>query len=126
MRRIRTSDSSGREWTIFVPQTRVERVRGLLGRQRLGRGEGLLLTRTRSIHTFGMRYPIEIARLDDEGRVVSTRVVLPSRLVLPARGARHILECAEGAAPRPGDALGLYCPALPRTDASRRDRAPIV
>ena len=42
----------------------VTRARGLLGRSGLDRGEGLLLKPTFSIHTFFMRFPIDVVFLD--------------------------------------------------------------
>jgi len=76
---------------------------GLLGRSNLGRDEALLLERTRSIHTFGTRFPIRVAMLDGGLVVRSVRDLRPGRLQLPRSGVRHILECAEGAEVRPGD-----------------------
>ena len=48
--------------SLEVAATRSARRRGLLGRDHL---EGaLLLERTRSVHTLGMRFPIDVAFLD--------------------------------------------------------------
>jgi uncharacterized membrane protein (UPF0127 family) len=80
-------------------------MRGLLGREKLPPGHGLLLMRTRSIHTIGMRFPIMAAFLDGDLRVVGTKRVVPGRVLLPRRRARHILECAAEADLRPGDRL---------------------
>ena len=67
--------------------------------------EALLLTRTRSVHTFGMSFPIDVVSLDGTMRVVSVRRMPPGRLLLPRPHVRHILECAPGADLRPGDVL---------------------
>ena len=86
-----------------------ERARGLLGRPPLAADEALLIEPCSSVHTFGMRYPIDLAYLDREGRVL--RVVPRVRpLSLSARpGARATLEMAAGAAEalalRPGERL---------------------
>jgi uncharacterized membrane protein (UPF0127 family) len=80
-------------------------MRGLLGRTGLDPEEGLLLERTRSVHTFGMRFAIAAALLDGS-RVVRALVRLPPRRVLlPRRGVRHVLELAVGADVRTGDRL---------------------
>jgi len=75
-----------------------ERLRGLLGRAPLAPDEALLIERCSSVHTFGMGYPIDLAFLDREGRVL--RVVERVRpLRIAARpGARATLEMAAGAA----------------------------
>ncbi len=67
----------------------------------------LLLERTRSIHTFGMRMPISVALLDRELVVRSVRPVRPGRLLLPRPRIRHVLECAEDLDLRPGDRLRI-------------------
>jgi uncharacterized protein len=51
------------------------RMRGLLGRD--GLDGGLLLPHCRSVHTLGMRFPIDVAFLDRRGKVVA--VVAPMR-----------------------------------------------
>jgi len=47
------------------------RLRGLLGRERLEPGEGLLLRPCRAVHMLGMRLTLDIAFLDADGRVVA-------------------------------------------------------
>ena len=92
------------------------RSRGLLGRDALAPGEGLLLTPCRSIHMYGMRFPLDVAFLDREGTVVETYADLaPGRRTRWHRTARHALELPAGtlAATRtgPGDRLAWTAPA---------------
>ena len=82
-------------------------MRGWRGRSAVGPDDVLLLDRTRSIHTFGMRLPISVVLLDRELVVRSVRPVRPRRLLLPRPRIRHILECAEGVDLRPGDRLRI-------------------
>ena len=89
---------------VEVPQTRRERMKGLLGRRELEPGRGLFLEHARSIHTFGMRFRLRAAFLDRELRVLYVRDVPPGRLVLARRGTRHILECGDSDL-RSGDRL---------------------
>ena len=49
--------------TVYRTTNAWERLRGLLGRAPLGRDEGLLLEPCGSIHTFLMRYPIDVVYL---------------------------------------------------------------
>jgi uncharacterized protein len=80
-------------------------MRGLIDRVSLGPDEALLLERTRSVHTFGMRFPITAALLDRDGVVRGVVRMTPRRLLLPRPGLRHVLELAEDADVRPGDHL---------------------
>jgi uncharacterized protein len=61
-----------------------------LERERVGRG--LLIPRCSSVHTFGMRFPLDVFFLDAEGRVISVRRRVPPRRVVWQRGAAAILE----------------------------------
>lgn len=77
---------------IFHARSFVARLFGLLGRRPLAAGEGLLLEPCSSVHTFGMRYPIDVVMLDGENRVLSTRSALaPARLAATPR-TRRVLE----------------------------------
>ena len=89
--------------TLIAERCRVaasmrDRVVGLLGTPEVLPGEGLLIERTASIHTFFMRYPIDVVFVDRAGRVTRTVSQLrPWRLIWWARGARDCLELRAGA-----------------------------
>ncbi|WAZ23836.1 DUF192 domain-containing protein [Streptomyces cinnabarinus] len=71
------------------------RTRGLLGRDAV---DGvLLLSPASSIHTVGMRIPIDVAYLDWRLNVIAVRTMKPGRLGLPRLRARHVLETEAGA-----------------------------
>lgn len=73
------------------------RLVGLLGRRALPCGEGLLFRPCEAIHTFGMRFPIDLVALDSRGRVVSLTPGLPPwRLALVPNGAVALLELGAG------------------------------
>ena len=88
-----------------VPETRRESARGLLGRDGLDPGAGLLLERVRSVHTVGMRFEIAVAFLDADLRVLELVRVPPGRVLMPRWGARHVLELRTDTALRVGDRL---------------------
>ncbi len=48
-----------------------QRLTGLIGRERLGPGEGLWLRPCRAVHMFGMSQPLDVVFLDRSGRVVA-------------------------------------------------------
>ncbi|MFJ5776002.1 DUF192 domain-containing protein [Streptomyces sp. NPDC093094] len=70
------------------------RTKGLLGRDEVT--GALLLSPAGSIHTFGMRIPIDVAYLDRNLRILALRTMPPNRLGLPRLRARHVLEAAAG------------------------------
>lgn len=47
----------------------LERMRGLLWREPLQAGEGMLIDRCDSVHTCGMRYPLDLAFMDGSGKI---------------------------------------------------------
>lgn len=82
---------------IGVASGFISRLCGLLGRGHLPMDEGLLITPCSSIHTFGMRFPIDVLALDGTGKVVKhLSCVPPARIVILGRNARMILEMAAG------------------------------
>jgi uncharacterized membrane protein (UPF0127 family) len=74
------------------------RMRGLLGRTELPRGEGILLRPCGSIHTFFMRFPIDAVFVDRDGKVVGVERELRPWRTARHRGAKAVLELAAGAA----------------------------
>lgn len=78
------------------------RLRGLLGRDALEAGEGLLLRPAGSVHTAFMRFPIDVVFLDRELRVLDVAAEVPPWRVRSRRRARAILELPAGEAQRRG------------------------
>ncbi|MFF4454714.1 DUF192 domain-containing protein [Streptomyces goshikiensis] len=89
------------------------RTRGLLGRD--GIDGALLLTPAASVHTFRMRFAIDVAHLDRDLRVIAVTTMPPGRLGLPRPRSRHVLEAAAGAMAgwslRVGTVLAVEAPA---------------
>lgn len=81
------------------------RTRGLLGRDAVD--GALLLSPANSVHTFGMRMPIDVAYLDRGLRVLAVRTMPPGRLGRPRLRARHVLEAEAGAMARWGLRAGV-------------------
>lgn len=83
------------------------RMRGLLARRSLPPSEGMLFPGVSSVHTFGMRFPLDVVFLDDRQQVLSVHAgVRPWRLARH-RGAAATLELAAGEAGRVGLEPGL-------------------
>ena len=80
---------------------------GLLGHAHLAEGEALIFPRCNSIHTVGMRFPIDVIVVDRKWRVVALRECLaPGQLMLPVRRAWGIVEAAAGTSNRCGLLVG--------------------
>jgi uncharacterized membrane protein (UPF0127 family)/Flp pilus assembly protein protease CpaA len=114
-----------------VAETALARMKGLLGRRGLGRDEGLLLRPAGSIHTAFMRFPIDVAFLDGDMRVLKVSHSLAPWRMAAARGAKAVLELPAGECERRGIAPGLVLTAseevAPRpTWTWRRTAAPMV
>lgn len=80
---------------VEVAASYAARTRGLLGRD--GIEGAMLLTPAASVHTFRMRFAIDVAYLDRRLRVVALTTMPPGRLGLPRLRARHVLEAEAGA-----------------------------
>ena len=86
----------------LLAETPLRRMRGLLGRAGLERGEGLLLRPASSIHTAFMRFPIDAVFLDRELNVLRVVSELPPWRQAGKRGAKAVLELPAGEASRRG------------------------
>ena len=80
----------GRE--VPVATTRRARLLGLAGLDLDQAGPGLLIPRCDSVHTFGMRFALDLVFLDPHGRPCSARLGVPPRRVASDRRASAILE----------------------------------
>ena len=82
------------------------RKKGLLGRDGLAEGAGLVIAPTNAVHTFFMRFPIDIIFLTRAGFVAKIRTgVVPRRVAGALRGFA-VLEMAAGSADRAGLRVG--------------------
>jgi uncharacterized membrane protein (UPF0127 family) len=74
----------------------LERMRGLLGRRALEPGVGLLIPRTSSIHTFFMKFSIDVVFLDRDLRVRSVVPHVEPFRIVRRPGSRSVLELRSG------------------------------
>lgn len=93
--------------SLEVADGRRARARGLLGRNAV---DGALLLRpARSVHTVGMRFPIDVAFCDEDLRVIRAVTMPRHRVSRPVWRARAVIEAEAGAFARwrlqPGDQL---------------------
>ncbi|MFJ4498899.1 DUF192 domain-containing protein [Streptomyces sp. NPDC088864] len=71
------------------------RTRGLLGRD--GVDGALMITPCGSVHSFRMRFAIDVAYLDGRFNVLEIHTMRPGRLGLPRPHGRHVIEAEAGA-----------------------------
>lgn len=99
---------------LEAARTPLQRMRGLLGRDGLAPGQGMLIEQCSMIHTFFMRFALDVIFLDSDMVIrKAIRGLAPWRLAA-ALGSRHVVELPEGTLDRvdaaPGDTLQLEDP----------------
>ena len=81
---------------VALADTRASRRRGLLGRDGMEEGEALMLSPCGAVHTFFMRFAIDVIFLDRDSRVVRTVSRMgPWRIAIAWR-ARSVIELPAG------------------------------
>ncbi len=90
--------------SLDIANTRSERRRGLMGRDTF---DGAMLFKpARSVHTFGMRFSIDVAVLDPDGTVIALLTMKPRRVSCPRRGGVAVVEASAGSFERWGLHVG--------------------
>lgn len=92
---------------VAVAATRQTRRTGLLKHTSLPDGEGLWIVPCRGVHTFGMKFTIDVVALDDAGRVIDAVAEMkPRRIRFPRRGTAGVLELPAGWLAKTGTQIG--------------------
>jgi len=96
-RRLETAEGSVVAEHLEIADGFLRRGLGLMFRRELPAGHGLALRPCNSIHMFFMRFPLDVAFLDREGRVVRAyHGIRPWRVSRIVRGARTAIELPAG------------------------------
>jgi uncharacterized membrane protein (UPF0127 family) len=136
---------------IHEASTRRARLRGFAWRRSPPDGAALLFERCRSVHTFGMRWRLDLVWLDAAGAVVRVDRDVPPLRVRSCRRARSVIEVPAGGADAvlaalqpvfgpppcgavppalcscsPSSSSAGGCPSCPSSDASRPNSRPTV
>ena len=109
-------EPSGR---VVVPELEVavdsaRRKKGLLGRDGLAEGCGLVIAPTNAVHTFFMRFPIDILFVSRAGQIVKVRQAVGAWRMAAALRGYAAIELAAGGAARAGLGLGDWVTVRPR------------
>lgn len=103
---------------LEVATSGYRRNRGLLGRDGLNAGEGLWIIPCESVHTFFMRFPIDLVYLDRKNKVRKVRSAVGPWRISACLSAHSILELPAGTIRRTqteaGDTLD-FTPATSKT-----------
>ncbi len=103
-RALRQSDGVTVIELLHVCRKAGDRMRGLLGRKNpLADREGMWFPRCRLIHTFGMKFPIDLVYLDERLEVCKVIEAMPPARLSACLAADSVMELRAGAA----RALGL-------------------
>lgn len=81
-----------------VADREATRRRGLLGRDSLDPGEALWIVPCEAVHTFGMKFPIDLVYIDRKQRVRKVRSAVPAWRMSICFTAHSVIELAAGAA----------------------------
>lgn len=118
----RVSDGAWIAHMLHAALDSAARRTGLLGRDTLPDDEALVIAPCQAVHTFGMRFPIDVVGLTREGRVVTCRAQVPRRRIVLALRAWAVVELPAGTIARwqlqPGDTLHV----VPLADLRQRGR----
>ncbi|MDR3563054.1 MAG: DUF192 domain-containing protein [Negativicutes bacterium] len=91
---------------VQLAETVPERLQGLLGTDFLPKGYGLLLRPCYGIHTYGMRYAIDVIFIDDVFDVIKIVAALPPQHTARCSGSAMVLELPAGTAQATGTRVG--------------------
>jgi uncharacterized membrane protein (UPF0127 family) len=81
---------------LEIANTGSKRNKGLLGRKALSNGEGLWIVPCESVHTFFMRFAIDLVYLDRKHRVAKVRSHVRPWRISVCLSAHSILELPSG------------------------------
>jgi len=92
---------------VYQAKTFVQRLRGLLGRTQLNECEALHIEPCKDVHSFGMKYPLDIVFLNDAGKIVKTGLLKPNSW-MKCKDAQSVIELKAGCAQRHGFSVGEF------------------
>lgn len=93
MKQVDLKDGSRFLIKCSVATSFFSRLLGLMGRSSIPAEQALLFPKCNSIHTYFMRFPIDVVFLDKQGVVLEVMEALGAwRFLLPRAKAKHVIE----------------------------------
>lgn len=107
MQRLRITNSKGNVLAdrADIADTPAKRNTGLLKHLKLDPGEGLLIP-TQAVHTFRMKFPIDVAFLSRQRKVLKIRAGMERGRIAVSLLAHSVLELPAGTLAASGTAVG--------------------
>jgi uncharacterized membrane protein (UPF0127 family) len=94
---LKTHDGRWIARRVWIACSFKHRLLGLLRTESLAQDEALMLSPGGSIHTLGMRYPIDVAFLDRQLKILRLSPQLPPwRICYAPRKTKHVVELRAG------------------------------
>ena len=97
--------------TLLTAFDSASRRKGLLDHASLADGSAMIIAPTSAIHTFAMRFAIDVIFVSKDGRVLKVKTAVKPRRIAATWRAFAVVELAAGAAERsdtrPGDQLQI-------------------
>ena len=90
----------------ILANTSATRRTGLLKHESLQDGEGLLIVPCEGVHTFGMKFPIDVIYLNKKRVVLKIKPEMPKRRMSFCLRAHSVLELPAGMAGRTSTTVG--------------------
>lgn len=91
---------------VDVADTSKARRTGLLKHERLEPGEGLLIAPCSSVHTFFMKFPIDLVYISKKRKVRKVRHAVPAWRMSACLTAHSVIELPAGTVERTGTRAG--------------------
>ena len=104
--------------TLEIAGDSRSRRRGLLGRDVLAEQHALIITQCHAIHTFGMRFAIDVLFVARDGIVVKAQPQLPPSRICVSWGAHLVIELPAGSLQRSGIRCGDVLAIVPGTEGT--------
>lgn len=92
--------------TVVTAFDSASRRRGLLGLAAMPAGQAMIIAPSSAIHTWSMRFAIDVAFITKTGRIVKIRSNVPPRRIAASFGAFAVIELASGTLEASGTTTG--------------------
>lgn len=112
MRAVNTANYNELASDLVLAESFITRLRGLIGRKNIDSGEGLWINPCKGVHTFGMRFPIDVVFLDTQLHIIAiAQSMEPNRLTRQYMQAASAMELPSGTvantATKTGDLISI-------------------
>lgn len=81
---------------IYIADNYFTRLIGLMGKKSIGDEEGIFFKNVGSIHTFFMKFEIDVVYFNKDYEVIYIETVKPNKVGKIVLGAKHVLELNKG------------------------------